>query len=286
MPKAIPGVVLAEMIAVQKRPVLLFELGLSSTVRFAAYKINVVFPTGGSMYTAKAIQIGNVSQSLEGQIQRVSVQFDNVAKDMAAYAHYEDFRGKPLIIKRIYLDAIGLATYYNEVFNGYMERPSEITRYWLTVPCSIGKPLNRKALSFQYQKMCPWIFGGSECNTDGYANLAVLKTVGTADSGTTTTLVDSILTQIDDYWNYGGIEITKSGVTYYRKVKDFVAATDTITLDVEMPFAIDSDCTYVVYRGCDQTWDTCTGVNAWGPSGDNKLNFGGCIHISKKADSR
>jgi len=286
MPKALEAAVLAQMDAVQKRPVLLFELGLSSAVRFAAYKTNVVFPTGGSTYTAKAIEIGNVSQSLEGQIQRVNVQFDNVAKDMAAYAHNEDFRGKSLIIKRIYLDAMGLATYYNEVFNGYMERPSEITRYWLTVPCSIGKPLNRKALSFQYQKMCPWIFGGSECNTDGYANLAVLKTVGTADSGTTTTLVDSILTQIDDYWNYGEIEITKSGITYHRKVKDFVAATDTITLDVEMPFAIDSDCTYVVYRGCDQTWDTCTGVNAWGPSGDNKLNFGGCIHISKKADSR
>jgi len=278
-------VVLAEMIAVQKRPVLLFELGLSSTVRFAAYKINVVFPTGGSMYTAKAIQIGNVSQSLEGQIQRVSVQFDNVAKDMAAYAHYEDFRGKPLIIKRIYLDAIGLATYYNEVFNGYMERPSEITRYWLTVPCSIGKPLSRKALSFQYQKMCPWIFGGLECNTDGLADLTSLTASGTADSGTTTTLVDNELTQADDYWNYGEIEITKSGVTYYRKVKDFVAGTDTITLDVEMPFAIDNTCTYVIYKGCDQTWGTCNAENAWGPSADNKYNFGGCIHIAKKQDS-
>ena len=285
MAKAIPAQVIAQMDAVQKRPVLLFELGLSSTVRFAAYKINVVFPTGGSTYTAKAIRIGNVSQSLEGQIQRINVQFDNVKKDMAAYAHYEDFRGKPLIIKRIYLDAIGLATYYNEVFNGYMERPSGITPYWLTVPCSIGKPLSRKALSFQYQKMCPWIFGGSECNTNGYANLTVLKATGTADSGTTTTLVDNALTQADDYWNCGEIEITKSSVKYYRKVKDFVAATDTIILDVEMPFAINNTCTYVVYKGCDQTWDTCMGVNAWGPSADNKANFGGCIHISKKADA-
>ena len=285
MPKAIPAAIITQMDAIQKRPVLLFELGLSSAVRFAAYKINVVFPTGGSTYTAKAIQIGNVSQSLEGQIQRVSVQFDNVAKDMAAYAHNEDFRGKSLIIKRIYLDAMGLATYYNEVFNGYMERPSEITRFWLTVPCTVGKPLNRKALAFQYQKMCPWIFGGTECNTDGLANKAVLTASGTADTGTTTTLVDNALTQADDYWNYGEIEITKAGVTYYRKVKDFVAATDTITLDVEMAFAIDGTCTYTVYKGCDQTWDTCNAENAWGPSADNKANYGGCIHISKKADS-
>ena len=287
MSKAIPGLVVAQMDAEHKRPALLFELGLSSTVRFAAYQSNITFPaTAGHVYTAKAIEIGNVGQSLEGQIQRISVKFDNVFNgDMMAYAHYEDFRGKSLIIKRIYLDEIGDSTYYNEVFNGYMERPSEISRYWLTVPCSIGKPLNRKALPFQYQKMCPWIFGGTECDTDSLADLAALTASGTADSGSTTTLVDNALTEAEDYWNYGEIEITKAGVVYYRKVKDFAAGTDTITLDVEMPFAIDNTCTYTVYKGCDQVWDTCTGVNAWGPSADNKNNFGGCIHISKKQDS-
>jgi len=285
MPKALEAAVIAQMDATQKRPVLLFELGLSSTVSFAAYKTNVVFPTGGITYTAKAIEIGNVSQSLEGQIQRGNVKFDNVKKDMAAYAHHEDFRGKSLIIKRIYLDAIGSATNYNEIFNGHMERPSEITRYWLTVPCSIGKPLNRKALPFQYQKMCPWIFGGSDCNTDGLANKAVLTASGTADVGNTTQLRDDALTQVTDYWNHGEIEITKAGVTYYRKVKDFMSVGNTITLDVEMPFTIDDTCTYVVYKGCDQTWNTCRAILPWGPSGDNKANFGGCIHISKKADS-
>lgn len=285
MPKAIPAQVITEMDAASKRPVLLFELGLTSTVRFAAYKSNITFPTAGNVYTAKAIEVSNVSQSLEGQIQRITVKFDNVAKDMMAYAHNEDFRGKSLIIKRIYLGTIGDASYYNEVFNGYMERPSEITRHWLTIPCVVGKPLNRKALSFQYQKMCPWIFGGTECNTDDLADLGALTASGTADSGTATTLVDNALTQVDDYWNYGEIVITKATIPYYRKVKDFDAGSDTITLDVEMPFAIDNTCTYIVYKGCDQVWETCNADNAWGPSGDNKANFGGCIHISKKADS-
>ena len=535
MPKSIPAPIIAQMDAVSKRPVLLFELGLSSTIRFAAYKTSITFPTGGNVYTAKTIEIGNVSQSIEGQIQRINVKFDNVKKDMMAYAHTQDFRGKSLIIKRIYLedyytlhlfdsglneangylgavgtgltevnaytsdftidedgntgskitltgnidaegrtdilrgvltddngthliyrtftaaqlyrvkfdyfipaanshlDGVGItsavaqyiglsevtgtwtsvdvymvsynaavspslmptdggsasfadpggddiiyidnyivdtvtecaatglhitdgynnrnwasidggfdynddftyeirdkdgvvvasgsitqanakfsfvngasfacfdvdisayagsdlftmgdSSYYNEVFNGHMERPSEISRHWLTVPCTIGKPLNRKALPFQYQKMCPWIFGGTECNTDGLADLTSLTAAGTADNGTTTTLVDDALTEVDDYWNCGEIEITKAGVTYYRKVKDFDAGSDTITLDVAMPFAIDNACTYVVYKGCDQVWETCNADNAWGPSGDNKANFGGCIHISKKADS-
>jgi len=280
MPKSIPGAVIAQMDAQQKRPVLLFELGLSSTLKFAAYKTNITFPTGGDVYTAKTILAGSVKHSLEGQIDRMALKFDNVTKDMAAYSYNEDFRGKSLIIKRIYLDSIVNATDYNEVFNGFMEKPSDIDRHWLTVKASLGKPLNRKALDFSYQKMCPWIFGNSECNTDGYADLTSLTDSGTADSGTTITLVDDALTQADDYWNNGEIEVTKSGITYYRKVKDFVAGTDTITFDVELPFAVDDTCTYVVYKGCDQTWDTCTGANAWGPSADNKANFGGCIHIA------
>ena len=132
--------------------------------------------------------------------------------------------------------------------------------------------------------MCNLIFGGPDCDTDGNADLTSLTASGTADSGSTTTLVDNALTQIDDYWNYGRIIITKAGVKYNRKIKDFVAASDTLTFDVELPVTVDNTCTYILYKGCDQTWDTCTGVNAWGPSVDNRLNFGGCIHITEELD--
>ena len=148
MPKAIPASVITQMDAAAKRPAILVELGLSYTLRFAAAKSNITFPTGGNVYTAKAITVQGIGQSLEGQIQRITVDFDNVAKDMAAYADIEDFKGKTIIIKRIYLDAIGNATYYNEVFNGYMEDPSRIGRHWLTVPAVTGKPLNKKVLKF------------------------------------------------------------------------------------------------------------------------------------------
>jgi hypothetical protein len=112
-----------------------------------------------------------------------------------------------------------------------------------------------------------------------------LKATGTAESGTTTTLTDSALTQTYDYWKYGLIEIVKSGITYKRKVKVFNATTNTIILDVGLDFAIDNTCTYTVYKGCDKTWLTCQKSYVWGPSSDNKLNFGGCIHIAKKQDA-
>jgi len=284
MPKSLEANVITEMDAVSKRPCLLFELGLASTIRFAAYKVNVTFPTAGNVYTAKAITGGNVSQSLEGQIQRVTINFDNVSKDMASYANNEDFRGKTLVIKRIYLDTVGDVSYYNEVFNGHMERP-KFSRNWLTVTATSGKGLDRKILPFAYQRMCPWEFGAAKCNTDGNADLTSLTASGTADSGSTTTLVDNALTQADDYWNYGKIKITKASVDYWRVVKDFVAATDTVTFDVAMPFAIDGDCTYVIYKGCDKTWNACGANENWGPSADNEANFGGCLHISKKANA-
>ena len=133
--------------------------------------------------------------------------------------------------------------------------------------------------------MCPWKPGGTECNTNGLFDLTTLKATGPADSGSTTTLVDNALTQVDDYWNYGEIEITKAGKTYYRKVKDFDAASDTVTLDVELPVAVDATCTYVIYKGCDLTWESCSFTLPLGPSADNSANFGGCIHIAKQADS-
>jgi len=285
MAKSLQAQVITQIDAVYKRPVLLYELYLSSTLRFAGYKSNVVFPTAGNTYYAKSITVDDISQDTEGQIDNVKVQFDNVSRDMAAYNNASDFKGKILIIKRVYLDAVGNALNYNEVFNGIMGNPSNINQNTMEVPASTGSNLDKKSLIVQYQRMCPWRFGKTECNTNGLADLTALKATGTADSGTTTTLIDNALVQASDYWNNGEISITKGTKTYYRKVADFDAATDQITFDVELPVAVDITCTYIVYKGCDQTWDTCGAANAWGPSGNNQINFGGCIHITTKADA-
>jgi len=278
--KELPASVITQLDAQQKRPALLFEIYLTGlTLRYVAYMSNVTFPTGGSVYTAKAISFGGVSQTLEGQIGRVAVNFDNVAKDMTAYIDSYDFEGRTLSIKRIFLDAIGSSTYYNELFRGYMEQPKEITRQSVTISATEGKPLQRRVLLKKYDRECNLTFGGAACNTDGNANLASLKATGTADSGTTTTLVDNALTQADDYWNYGSIILVKGGVTYNRKVQDFDAGADTITLDLGLPVAIDNATTYTVYKGCAKTWDACQSNQAYGPSADNKANFGGFMHI-------
>jgi hypothetical protein len=66
---------------------------------------------------------------------------------------------------------------------------------------------------------------------------------GTADSGTTTTLVDSALTQANnDHWK-GAMLVIKSGTMagMSRKITGFTAASDTVTFAPALPSAISTE---------------------------------------------
>ncbi len=70
-----------------------------------------------------------------------------------------------------------------------------------------------------------------------------------ADSGTTTTLVDAVLTQGDDDWN-GALLIFRSGTNKGRTaiITDFDAATDTLTFAPAVPDAVTTE-GYVLVPG-------------------------------------
>lgn len=78
---------------------------------------------------------------------------------------------------------------------------------------------------------------------------ATYQVNGTADSGTTTTLVDDALTQADDFWNGGFITIT-AGTNYgmTRQITDFIAATNTLVFDA-FPKPIDNTSQYRLVVG-------------------------------------
>ena len=78
----------------------------------------------------------------------------------------------------------------------------------------------------------------AECDTAiSDANLMRALISGTADSGTTTTLVDTGLTQAIDYHNGAWLVITNGTLSgQARRIKDFDAASDTIT--VWRPFTV------------------------------------------------
>ena len=105
-----------------------------------------------------------------------------------------------------------------------------------------------------------WVVNGKYpvITNTGFTNVKMLRIhgttvneeqTGTADSGSTTTLVDSALTQVDDYWNGGVLAITggtNSGEV--RLISDFDAATDTVTVSVAFTNPIDATSVYAIYE--------------------------------------
>ena len=88
--------------------------------------------------------------------------------------------------------------------------------------------------------------------------LGVALINGVADSGTATTLVDSALTQVDDYWNGATIQF-KSGTYggFSAVVTDFVASTDTLTFAPALPGSVTTE-QYVLIPGLGHS-----NVEAW-----------------------
>ena len=262
--KDIPSQVLTKMAASEAKPTVLYILELSGqTLRFAASPENITFPSGGYTYTAWEIHFSSLKQTVNNQIERIKIKFDNTNRSMEAYANAEDFAGKTITIIKVFRDLTGDSTYYEEIFKGVMERPGK-KGTWLEVPATQGKSLSHTSQSRLYAVPCRHKFGDAQCNQDGLADLDTLKAEGTADSGSALTLVDSALTQADDYWNYGTITITKGSDIEIRQVKDFVASTDTISWEIPISFAVDSICTYTVVKGCDHTWYGCQGLKSDG----------------------
>lgn len=163
MPKDLSYAVSQQLQARESQPIILMQIGLSSTTLFyAAEKNNVTF--NGNTYTAKQIMFGGYSQSAEGQINRVNISVDNTARDISAFAMQENFDGRPLVILRVFRNAMSGSTDYMEIFRGSMEETSNIKRPWFPITASSGKPLYQRALLEEYQRTCRRVFGDAECN--------------------------------------------------------------------------------------------------------------------------
>ena len=98
--KSLDANIITQINAQQRKQRLIFEIKLiGSTLRYAANIDNIIFPySGGNIYTAKAINVSEIAQTLEGQIGKITVKFDNTAKDMAAYINSHVFEGQKILL--------------------------------------------------------------------------------------------------------------------------------------------------------------------------------------------
>lgn len=75
-------------------------------------------------------------------------------------------------------------------------------------------------------------------------------TVYTADSGTVRTVVDAALTESDDYWNGALLRWdTGPNAGLWSSIADFVASSDTLTFDEDLPNAVASGHTFTLFQG-------------------------------------
>jgi len=263
----------------QNKPVEIHDIYLgsqtiedSNTLHFVNFYFPITFFTyighATQTYTALGVSRTAAKKTASGEIERINYQVDNVNKAMGAYAAAHDFRNKRIVTRLIFRDHLSSYLDAKIVFDGKIQGISfERSSAMATCVPIIG------SLSFEpgwpYQIECNARFGDAYCKINKEA--AANKVTGSATSGSTTTLIDTTnLTQADDYWNWGVVTFTSGNNDgSSRKILDFDAASDKLTLDYALDNAVVVGDAYVVYRGCDKTLSRC------GDTFSNTANYHG-----------
>ena len=261
------------------RPIELFDIYLdNSIIRLASFNQNVNFfgvDSGDAQtYTAFPIWREPKKSSSDMAIDHVSVKAQNVDLAMSNYISSNDFRGRRMVIRKVfgnYLSASGDAVV---IMDGLMDRPiidEESVQVEVTNR-SLGT-LRNEAPRRWYQLLCNWKFAGTECATViGTSALYDLKS-GTVGAGSTTThILDTNRTEGtgktgNGYWVNGEFKITNGT---YSGVKRTVTLSANGWMDLDFAYAGSVvGATYEIKRGCDKTLYRCSGDFS------NQANYGG-----------
>ena len=281
MVKSLDAAYLAKLNSQENQPRLLYELYLDSgTLYLADERDNVTFPTGGQVYTAIGIQHEAVQIGGNEIIDSVTISIDNVDKNLGRFVVHESFRGRQLIIKRVFADELGSASYDEIVFAGDMKEPT-VDQFKIAVEATAGQPLLRLLPKHSYTRQCRWelglpLTGPLESGKDIIGD-TIDNDDGAPEGGSTTTLQDSDLTATANLYIEGKLECDFTDGTYtwteIRRISAYDEGAKTIT--VPLPFSA-STATALRWKatpGCDKTWNTCFDVF------NNLLNFGGFVHV-------
>ena len=167
--------------------------------------------------------------------------------------------------------------------NGF-DAPQEVTIIGAANPANNGTFLVALVTANTLTLSTLAMVGGADGNSITLTKSIAHETSGTADAGSLETLlVDAALTQEDDYWNEGVVEITDVASDNYglkRKVKDFVAGTDTASFYNAFPHSINVGDTYTITRGCYKTSKDCRNKH------DNWANFGGFMCLPEDKEEK
>lgn len=284
MSKSLTGDV-TTTIATDCQPIILLEFQLSSTVRYALFETDITYD--GNTYTGIGGKLGDITESSDLTINSVKIRLKNISQTFSAYVfslNPTEFRGKTMIVTRIFAEHIDDNTDYETLWEGICTGWQLDGRDFLIDIKHWIYSLNDEAPRRNCNPMCQWEFGGSRCaltaNAGGGAGNYDEQTAQTADAGSTQErLVDAARSEADDYWNDGFVTFTTGDNAGFpaRKVSDSDQGSTYVDFETPWPYTIDAGDQYTIIQGCDHTDNTCQSRF------DNMVNYGGNLSVPRKA---
>lgn len=280
MPLNLPPALNTEKAKTQVEVADLYDFVLTTqTLRFTNYTKDIsFFDLGGSpaTYTALPLRRESAETNLDLRADSIRIQVDNVTKAMSSYIANNEFRGRRLVIRRVFVNLLSDAANYQPIFDGIMDRPLVgNTQAQIEAISRLGF-LSRLGPRRMYGLRCNWRFAVSPPDS-GCANgisASTLKdtmTGQTVDAGSTATvIVDAARAEAANYWKIGIVTFTGGTAANVGQKRRVIASqSGQFTLDFSLPATPAAGDTYDIERDCDLSLDDCTNRFA------NQANFGG-----------
>jgi len=257
------------------KPVEVYDVYLDDqTLHFAAFDRDLSFfdPDGDAQtYTALGISRNPIKTSAETKVDSCSIRLDNVNRAMSSYIASTEFRGRKIVLRKIFADVSGTWTKDDDIYlsNGIMDKPV-VGEGAMEIGCvSRAGTFELECPKRSFTLLCPWKFASSGC-VDGLsaATLYNLQS-GTVTAGSTTSVIkDSNRSEATNYWRYGEVSFTSGDNDGEKRNVETNTANDSFEVDIALDDAPDTGDTYEIKRGCDKTITRCSGLS-------NSSAFGG-----------
>ena len=264
----------------KSKPIEIYDVYLDAeTLHFAQYVENVTFfDLAGSetTYTALPIERDGAKAASDLSINTISIRVANVNKAMSSYLAANEFRGRRVVVRKLFMGGALTSGDAVRVFDGVMDSPAADEK-WLSISAvdRIGT-LQKECPKRWYQLLCNWKFSSTECAVD--LSSVLNSGDGTVDSATAAVITDAGLPNTasgDNYWKNGYIKFTSGNLNRTRR-RISASTSTTVTVDTDLSEAPANGDDYTLLRNCDQTLLQCSGDFA------NGANFGGFANIPEQ----
>jgi len=253
----------------ENKPVELLEIYLDTeTFYFAQADDYVVL--GTQTYSPFGFSRSAVRASAELEVDEMALQLDNVDLTLAKRVIATDFVGRRVVLKKAVREQLGAGNYV-VIFDGRMDEPS-LDQSKLTVQVrSWLDSLHQMVPRRMYSTLCNYQHYDPSCTVSKIVGTNLLT--GTAiGSSTDSVLVAAVLSgQGDTYWGPIGTLTfnTGSNRNIGREATGSSQSSNSTTVRVPFPFAINSGDVFTLTRGCRKNIDDC--INKY----SNYVNYGG-----------